>query len=767
MKREPSKIKSDILLRVRLLYVLFILAGAVVFLRLLWVQLFSGEVAYNAARLSNRIFTEEVIPARRGAILSRDGEPLAVSIFRYQAAFDFASDGLADTKRFREQSDSLAKLLSAYFKDRSAAEYARFFREKQSHARNNYRLTNERDTTYYRSEGLFARLVDWIRGEATVTERIYDTIRDHTLVNIFPREVDYAEWQTLRRYPLLNWNMGMVYRLVERDDRVYPQGELARRTIGDKGYIGRPDDSGKTLFGNYGIEDCYRRELSGRDGVAVRQRIARGFYGRVAGAGHEEPEDGLDVVTTLDMDLQDVADRALRSQLERQNATWGTTIVMETRTGEILALANLGRNGDGSYSERENYALGRCMEPGSTFKLASMLLLLDDAKMSPETTYDVHNGDPVKVGPATNIRDSHRGDHVIDFRQAVAASSNVYFAEAVWDRYGATGRKFDYSRFLHEQLHLGETVGLERLGERQPEITRDWKVADPGVMLVKMAYGYRVKLAPIQMITFYNAIANGGRMISPVLIRELRRDDHVEERFESRTIASSICSRSTLREVNRCLQAVCTRGTASAFFRDTTYVRVAAKTGTAQITEPRREPGRHYLGSMIAFFPADEPRYTVLTTIETRAQAGKAYYGGPLAGPVVKRLVDYIYNRGQEWYGRLERQGPRRYPERIKGGEIAQIRRVAGRLSPDVDYDRRTGWGRATVDSLAEVTIASLPDDRSVMPDVQGMGLKDALFLLESRGLHVRFSGEGAVTRQSIAAGQRISPGATVSITLN
>ena len=219
--------------------------------------------------------------------------------------------------------------------------------------------------------------------------------------------------------------------------------------------------------------------------------------------------------------------------------------------------------------------------------------------------------------------------------------------------------------------------------------------------------------------------------------------------------------------MNRCLQAVCTRGTASAFFRDTTYVRVAAKTGTAQITEPRREPGRHYLGSMIAFFPADEPRYTVLTTIETRAQAGKAYYGGPLAGPVVKRLVDYIYNRGQEWYGRLERQGPRRYPERIKGGEIAQIRRVAGRLSPDVDYDRRTGWGRATVDSLAEVTIASLPDDRSVMPDVRGMGLKDALFLLESRGLHVRFSGEGAVTRQSIAAGQRISPGATVSITLN
>ncbi|HJC26247.1 MAG TPA: PASTA domain-containing protein, partial [Candidatus Alistipes stercoravium] len=587
-----------------------------------------------------------------------------------------------------------------------------------------------------------------------------------TPVNIFPREVDFAEWEILRRYPLLNWNMGMVYRLVERDDRVYPQGGLARRTIGDKGYIGRPDDSGKTLFGNYGIEDSYRRELSGRDGVAVRQRIARGFYGRVAGAGHEEPEDGLDVVTTLDMDLQDVADRALRSQLERQNATWGTTIVMETRTGEILALANLGRNADGSFSERENYALSRSMEPGSTFKLATMLTLLDDAHMPVETTYDTHNGDPVQVGPAKNIRDSHRGDHVIDFRRAVASSSNVYFAEAMWDRYGITGKKQQYSYFLHNELHLGETVGLERFGERKPSITTDWKVPDPGVMLVKMAYGYRVRLAPIQMITFYNAIANEGRMISPVLVRELRRGGRVKERFESRTIASSICSRTTLHTVRECLQAVCTEGTASNFFRDTTRVRVAAKTGTAQITDARSREGRYYLGSMIAFFPAEAPRYTVLTTIETRAQAGKAYYGGPLAGPVVKRMVDYIYNREHDWYGRVADDGPRRYPERMKGGDIAQIRRVAGQLSPRVEFDRRKGWGRTAVDSLSRVRITSIAEDRDVMPDVRGMGLKDALFLLESRNLRVRFSGQGAVAQQSIAPGSRISPGASVALTL-
>ena len=268
------------------------------------------------------------------------------------------------------------------------------------------------------------------------------------------------------------------------------------------------------------------------------------------------------------------------------------------------------------------------------------------------------------------------------------------------------------------------------------------------------------------MTTVYNAIANGGKMISPVLIRELRRGDRVEERFETQTIASSICSRAALREVQRCLELVCTQGTASLYFKDSTRLRVAAKTGTAQITDARSREGRYYLGSMVAYFPADNPRYTVLTTIETRAQPGKAYYGGPLAGPVVKRMVDYIYNRNRDWYGRVERHGGRCYPGHVKGGDIAQIRRVADKFSPRASFDQRTGWGRARVDSLSNVIITSLPTETGTMPDVRGMGLKDALFILESRGLKVRFSGVGAVTQQSIPAGAHITPGSTVGITL-
>lgn len=750
MKQEKSRIKSDILLRVRMLYMLFILAGAVIFARLIWVQLFSSEVAYNADRLAGRIFSEEIIPAQRGNILTRDGEPLATSIFRYRVEFDFGSPGLDSIRIFNEQSDSLAKLLSAYFRDKPASEYRRMFRTE--HARR-YQVKFRKDTMVARSEGRLARWIDRLLDREFVPRKLYDTLRDHTPVPIFPREIDYTEWETLRRYPLLNWNMGMVYNLRESDQRVYPQGELGRRTIGLTGDRG-----------NYGIEAVYREELAGRDGKTTRQRIARGFYGRVADGDNVDPIDGMDVVTTLDLDVQDVADRALREQMAAQNAIWGTTIVMESRTGDILAMVNLGRTPSGGYAERENYAIGRNTEPGSTFKLASMLVLLDDASMPMSQTYDTGDGKVVKVG-GIPVRDSHGGFRDMDFITAVAQSSNVYFAKAIWERYA--DRKERYSDFLRERLHLDRTVGLEAFGEKPP-FFQDWKeVPDPNSMLVRRSFGYRIKLAPIQVITLYNAVANDGRMIAPRLIRELRRGDEVVKRFKTRTLVERICSDATLREVRRMLESVGTEGTGANFFRDTTLFRVAAKTGTAQYADERvGYRDGYYVGSTVAYFPADAPRYTVLTTIHTKRQGGKAYYGGPLAGPVVKKIVTFLFNRTDERQALTDRKERSHRPRRIKGGDIAQIRRVADKLSPRTACDERTGWGAVRIDSLDVVRISPLEDRPGTMPNVVGMGLKDALFLLESRGAKVAFTGRGTVRQQSIAPGAKIAPGTTVTITL-
>lgn len=752
-EQEPSQIKSDILMRVRGLYLVFIVVVVVVLLRLCYVQFVAPETRHNARRLSTRIFLPDTIYAQRGSILSRDGEPLATSIFRYQPRFDFASEGFADEETFRTQADSLAKLLSSYFGDRSAAAYRRLLYAKRDSARR-YRLGEPHDTTYYREdEGVLMLLLDLMTGRAKVTETVRDTLRNHRPTKIFPRDVDYGEWEVLRKYPILNYNMGVTYALSEYDRRVYPQGDLARRLIGRTG-----------TAGNYGLELLYDEQLRGEHGFSVRQRIARGFSTRVAGAEHRDAVDGLHVVTTLDLNLQDVADRALREQLEKQNATWGTTLVMESRTGEILAMANLGRSADGTLSERENYALGYSMEPGSTFKLATVLTLLDEAKMSPEKSYETHDGNPVKVGPAENIRDSHRGDHEIALKRAVAGSSNVYFAKAVWEYYGQTGRKQHFSDHLHRVLGLGETSGLDSLGERRPSVTTDWKVPDPGIMLVKMSYGYRVQMTPMQMLTFYNAIANGGRKVAPVLVRELRHGDRTVAEFTTRTLREKICSEETLAIVRDCLEEVAKTGTAAPFFSDTTRLRVAAKTGTAQITSGEKG---HYLGSMVAYFPAENPRYTVLTTIRTKQQSGKTYYGAGLAGPVVKRVVDYLYAREESWASELESDRLNRRPEQFKGGSISQLREVADRLAAEVSFDERKGWGRATVDSLSQVAITAIQAERGVMPDVRGMGLKDALFVLEQCGLRVTVEGHGAVREQSIAPGQPIRGGGAVLIRLS
>lgn len=256
-------------------------------------------------------------------------------------------------------------------------------------------------------------------------------------------------------------------------------------------------------------------------------------------------------------------------------------------------------------------------------------------------------------------------------------------------------------------------------------------------------------------------------MISPILVRELRRDGDVVKHFKTQTLVDKVCSERTLREVRKLLESVGTEGTGAGFFRDTTLYTVAAKTGTAQYADDKiGYRDGYYIGSMVAYFPAHNPRYTVLTTIHTKRQAGKSYYGGPLSGPVVKKVVTYLYNREHDWDLSPENSGEKHYPRRIKGGDIAQIRRIADRFSPRTSFEDRKGWGTVRIDSLSNVTISTLAQDDQTMPNVVGMGLKDALFLLESRGLRVSFSGRGSVQYQSIAPGTRISRGGAVTITL-
>lgn len=751
MAREPRKIKDDILFRVRVLYLLFIVAGLIILVRLLCVQFLSRDVKANARKLDSKIFAEKIIHAHRGTIFSRTGDPLAISIFRYTVMFDFGCEGFDNDQTFREQSDSLSKLLARFFKDRTAREY---YDRMISERSKRFKVRYIKDTVVPRSEGFIARLFDRMHGEEFKTVKLYDTIRDHTPVRLF-RDVDYNEWQTLKTYPLLNWNMGVVYDLDKHDNRVFPRNDLARVTIGR---------SSETA-GEYGLEHVFREQLSGKDGLELRQRIAPGFWGRVDSKTNVDAEDGMDLYTTIDIDIQEVADKALREQLRRNGAKWGTTIVMEAETGDILAMVNLSRNSKGDYVENYNHALMSRAEPGSTFKLASLLALVDEAGLPLSTTYDSGHGKSVTVGKNTDVRDSHDCGGEIDMKTAVAQSANVYFAKAVYQTYLQDPDRFtDYLRRLH--LDRKVMVSLPDMGEIVPRFPyRGSSLWYSNEALARYGYGYIIEVTPIQMATLYNAVANGGRMVAPRLVTELRKDDKTVREFPVEVLEEKICSRQSLEKVRECLEEVAISGTArDQLGEGKVPCSVGAKTGTAQFAQgPIKYSDHYYVGSMAAYFPADRPRYTIYTSILTN---GANYYGTSLAGPVNRKVVTFIYNREHDWYGHVERASERQYPTAIKGGNIAQARKIADRFSPRTSFDRRAGWGTVRVDSTSRVNITSLPDDMLRMPDVVGMGLKDALFVLESRGLKVSFAGEGAVRSQSIRAGEPLRRGSTVYLKL-
>ena len=756
MEREPKKIKDDILVRVRGLYLLFIFAGVLIAVRLICVQFFSRDTNVNSDKLEERIFSEQEVLAHRGTIFARNGEPLATSIFRYTVSFDFGCEGFDDQEEYKIQCDSLSRLLAAYFKDKSAKQYYdRFMTERNKH----YKIKYKGDSTVYRSEGWLNHMWDRLRNQEFKTIKLYDTIRNNAPVKVF-RDIDFSEWQILKKYPILNRSMGWTYTIRKHDERVFTRQELARCTIG------RSSEN----QGTYGIEHIFRNELSGQNGLEVCQRIAPGYTARIESKKNVDAVDGTDIYTTIDIDIQEVADRALRNQLEKENGIWGTTMVMEAKTGDLLAMVNLSRNSQGKYVENFNHALKSRAEPGSTFKLAVLLALLEEANLPLETEFDSKNGKRVKItdnAPNVLVKDSHDVGGVIDMRTAMAQSANVYFAKAVYETYQKEPERFvEYLRKL--KLDGKVLTSLPEMGEVLPRFpVPGSKIWYRHTTLIRLGFGYGIELTPIQVLTLYNAVANNGKMVAPRLVTKLVKDDEVVKEIPVEVLNEHICSDKTLKMVRECLEAVATEGTAKDYFGEGKVpFRVGAKTGTAQFAQGNiSHNDGYYLGSMVAYFPAEKPRYTVLTTIFKKSGTG-TYYGAGLAGPVEKKVASFVHNRENDWYGRTKNDEFEFYPTTVKGGNISQTRKVADEFSPKVSTDRRAGWGTVRVDSTSKVIISSLPDEPMRMPDVRGMGLKDALFLLENRGLVVAVEGKGAVYKQSIKAGEPIRRGSKVSITL-
>lgn len=739
---EKRNIKRQIRLRALWLYVAFFVVVAAIIARLVYIQHFSTSTAEYAKAISNRIITTKTLKARRGDILMRDGEPLATVLPLYQVSFDFGAEALDSVERYNKLSDSLAGLLGNYFAKEgySKAHFKQIFKGYY-----NYDRFDQKGRRRYKS------------------------------VELLPRWIDYKEWSQIKQFTILNWDIGLTYTLQDSLMRIYPLGDIAKRTVGKY-----QSDRIKTAFG---IEHVFDSVLRGEDGQQSRQRIAHRFTSNVAtdGAEDDRPKiDGVDIVTTLDRRIQEISDVALRKNMVAHNAIWGTAIVMSVETGEILALSNLSETSAGNYAEIDDNAFKR-MCPGSTFKLASLLALVEDKGMDINIRIPIKEGQMtsagkdqrLKIGPnpkAQGIRDDHAFCDTMTMKYCVAHSSNIFFANAIYQAYKEHPE--NYVAFLRK-LHLDRPMGLTEFGEQAPRFN-DYPTDDSresreqrqtwlyNNRLCQIAYGYENEVAPIHIATLYNAVANEGRMVAPRLIREVRQNSRTIQKFETEVLNDRICSTGSLSKVQECLEEVALTGTARQFFvRDTALFRVAAKTGTAQVLGTR-----DFLGSMVAYFPTDAPKYTVMVAVRNNASRG-AYYGAGVSGPVVRDIIYSLYTMESEWRNPIEPKSVPHRPTQVKGGNTEQMREVASELDMAFTTDVRRGWSLAEVDdSTQRAEFSEVATDQNKMPRVVGMGLKDAIYLLESRGLRVGVTGHGRVTSQSVAAGAAVRRGDYVQLVL-
>jgi cell division protein FtsI (penicillin-binding protein 3) len=641
---------------------------------------FDAELREKAARIS---FRNEAFNAKRGDILAHDGRLLVTSLPQYQLRMDCV---LPDEAVFKAGVKGLSVALSGFFKDKTAAEYEKILRDGRANKRRYVKLGN--------------------------------------------RMIKYAELEKVYQFPILKqgWVEGKAYDrnkgggiFVMRSVRTASYDKLASRTLG------LTNENGVSV----GIEGAFDYALKGTPGKRMLRRIANGDWVPVNSVKDVPSRNGYDVVTTLDVDMQDAAETALRDQLRKAPAfEAGTAIIMEVKTGEIRAIANMKRMPDGTYAEAFNYAIAQASEPGSTFKLATLIALLEDGLVDMHNKVNTEKGQWAYKGHL--FKDvSYEGYGVISLQEVFEKSSNVGFAKLAVNHY--LGKERQYIDKLYA-MKLNTRLDLQISGEASPQIRYVNDKLWSGLSLPMMSMGYEVLLTPIMTLTFYNAVANGGRMVKPKFVSELRQGGEVRQRFSTEVVSTSICSHTTLEKVRRALRGVVEEGTAKNI-RDERY-KIAGKTGTSRIAFEgggyELNGSKKHQASFVGFFPAENPVYSGIVVLYTEPTKGN-FYGGNWAAPVFKQIADKIYVSHPEW-----EEAVRPKPSDTMLADLIEANKTQ---APPVAAGKK-------------------------LPSVVGKTLKEALFLLENQGLQVVFSGSGRVVKQSLPAGTPIAKEQTVTLEL-
>ena len=698
-------IKRSIVLRVRVVFILIALATAAIPLRIAKIQVEEGDKWREKAQTINFQYRE--VPATRGNIYAGDGSLLATSLPFYRVALD---PTMAKKSLFDSGIDSLANHLSAYYRDKSAKAYKRMITDA--------RLEKKRYIVLNR------------------------------------RQVGYQDMQKMAEWPIFREGRlggGVLFEKVEK--RYRPFNSLASRTVG---FVNQ-DEYGA------GIEYSFNEYLKGRDGKALFQRIAGGSWKPVFDAEDIKPEDGFDVITTLDVNIQDVAETALLRQLEDRDAAFGSVIVMEVKTGKIKAIANLQKNKNGrGYGENYNFAIGDQgnTEPGSTFKLFSMLALLEENKVSLEEKIETGNGAHRFYNQV--MRDAKNGGYgTITIREAFEKSSNVAISKLVDMHFGSSPSKF--LGYL-DQVGLREPFDFQLAGEGKPFFKKPGEKDWYGTSLPWISIGYESKLNPIHTLALYNAVANEGKMVKPYLIQAIVRGNKIERQWDTEVIRKKIASEKTVKQLQELLEGVVVRGTAKNI-ANAEYA-IAGKTGTAQKLENGRYTKRYYT-SFAGYFPADRPKYSMIVVIDS--PTGFAAYGGDVSAPVFKEIADKIYAvdlelnpSSQDLIASEEKSSNTPFVKAGKADEIHQILEKLGVPSAPVQPEE---WVKV-VANQNQINWKTNDTDAATVPDVSGLSLRDALFILENKGIRVNYSGRGIVKSQSLNPGTPLQSNTIIKLEL-
>ncbi len=701
-------IRDDIVWRSGIVYIAIVLMAVAVIVRILILQF----VQHNRwVEMSERyVYRTSEVQANRGDILSDDGRLLASSVPYYTIYMDTRSSGMS-ASTWSNGINGLCEGLS--------------------------RLVGENSPAGWKTRITEARK----RGDR------YFLIK---------RRVDYETLKKLKELPIFRegqFRGGMVAQAENR--RILPNSELAARTIG---YLNLGSEGTEV-----GIEGAFDRELAGKNGIAVKQRLIGGDWIIVETANSVSSKDGNDIVTTIDIDLQDVASSALLNQLRKHNAHHGCAVVMEVKTGDIKAIANLEVGSNGSYHETYNYAIGESTEPGSTFKLPALMAALEDGVIDTSDIVDTGNGS-VKFYNKI-IRDTREeGYGRISVKQVFEKSSNVGTSKIIYEHYKDNPKAFVDRLYA---MKLNQKLNLQLEGEGTPLIRYPGDKLWSGLSLPMMSHGYEVQMTPLQVLTFYNAVANDGKMMKPRFVTSIMRNGSTVRRFEPEVIINSIASRSTIRKARSMMEGVVEHGTA-VNLKNSNY-KIAGKTGTAQIAKNNRgyRQGARisYQASFVGYFPAENPLYSCIVVVN--APSNGVYYGNIVAGTVFREISDRVFATRfyRDYRAEVSKDMKPVAPE-AGNGYRDDIDEVLSEF--DVRYKRTSSedWV-ATRESGDTIRLASVKQQQGLVPDVRGMSLRDAVYLLENAGLRVRYNGKGRVLRQSPEHGSRYFEGTVVSLEMN